>query len=130
MSKVTGNGTAEIANWKFKVNENEEKIQTISLKSTINNETLVDNKIAPGTEGSFNIVIDATGTDVGINYNIEFSEESNKPTNLKFTYDEKEYNSIEESSLYNNLISAPQHTAIVGLDIVSVPFVQISYFCL
>ena len=95
-TKLKGEGVAEIASWDFKVNGQKEQVEKINLNSTMNNESLIGNKIAPGTEGSFNIVIDATGTDVGINYNIEFSEESNKPTNLKFTYDEKEYNSIEE----------------------------------
>ena len=94
MSKVTGQGTADIASWNFKVNENEEKLQTISLKSTINNSTLVNNKIAPGTEGEFQIKLDATGSDVGINYITKFENESQKPTNLKFTYDGKTYNSL------------------------------------
>ena len=62
----------------------------------MHNETLVDNKIAPGTSGSFDIIVDATGSEVGINYNITFTEEENKPQNLKFTYDDVEYNSIEE----------------------------------
>lgn len=95
-TKLKGEGVAEVASWDFKVNGQKEQVEKINLNSTMNNESLIGNKIAPGTEGSFNIVIDATGTDVGINYNIDFSEESNKPTNLKFTYDEKEYNSIEE----------------------------------
>lgn len=95
-TKLKGEGAAEIASWDFKVNGQKEQVEKINLNSTMNNESLIENKIAPGTEGSFNIVIDATGTDVGINYNIDFSEETNKPTNLKFTYDEKEYNSIEE----------------------------------
>ena len=94
MSRVTGQGTADIASWNFKVNENEEKLQTISLKSTINNSSLVNNKIAPGTEGEFQIKLDATGSDVGINYVIKFENESQKPTNLKFTYDGKTYNSL------------------------------------
>lgn len=96
MSKVTGQGTADIASWSFKVNENEEKLQTISLKSTINNSTLVNNKIAPGTEGEFQIKLDATGSEVGINYVIKFENESQKPTNLKFTYDGKTYNSLTD----------------------------------
>lgn len=96
MSKVTGQGTADIASWSFKVNENEEKLQTISLKSTINNSTLVNNKIAPGTEGEFQIKLDATGSEVGINYVIKFGNESQKPTNLKFTYDGKTYNSLTD----------------------------------
>lgn len=96
MSRVTGQGTADIANWSFKVNENEEKIQTISLKSNVNNSTLSNNKIAPGTEGEFQIKIDATDSDVGISYFIKFENESKKPTNLKFIYDEKIYNSLSE----------------------------------
>lgn len=96
MSKVTGQGTADIASWRFKVNENEEKIQNISLKSTINNSTLKDNKIAPGTSGDFQIKIDATGSEVGINYLLRFENESQKPTNLKFTYNDETYNSITE----------------------------------
>lgn len=96
MSRVTGQGTADIASWSFKVNENEEKLQTISLKSTINNETLTNNQIAPGTEGDFQIKLDATGSEVGINYFIKFANESQKPTNLKFTYDGKTYNSLTD----------------------------------
>lgn len=96
MSKVTGNGTADVASWSFKVNENAEKMQTISLKSTINNSTLVNNKIAPGTAGTFQIKVDATGADVGINYNIKFENESKKPTNLKFEYNGKTFNSLAE----------------------------------
>ena len=96
MSKVTGQGTADIASWSFKVNENEEKMQTISLKSRQNNSTLLNNKIAPGTDGEFQIKLDATGTDVRINYAIKFENETRKPTNLKFTYDGKKYNSLSD----------------------------------
>ena len=96
MSRVTGQGTADIASWSFKVNENEEKLQTISLKSTMNNATLTNNQIAPGTEGEFQIKLDATGSEVGINYIIKFENESQKPTNLKFTYDGKTYNSLTD----------------------------------
>ena len=94
MSKIMGKGTANIASWSFKVNENEEKLQTISLKSTMNNSSLVDNKIAPGTEGEFHIKLDATGLEVGINYVIKFENESPKPANLKFVYDGKTYNTL------------------------------------
>lgn len=96
MSKVTGQGTADIASWNFKVNEKEDKIQTISLKSTVNNENLINNKIAPGTHGDFQIKIDATGSEVGINYIVKFENESQKPTNLKFIYDGKTYNTVSE----------------------------------
>lgn len=96
MSRVTGNGVAEIACWNFKVNENEEKMQTISLDSTINNITLANGKVAPGTSGEFQIKIDATGSDVEILYTVNFANETKKPTNLKFIYKDKRYNSLSE----------------------------------
>lgn len=94
MSKVTGNGTAEIASWKFKVNENEEIMQNISLNSTINSNTLANRKIAPGTSGEFQINLDATGSDVGIIYTINFANETRKPNNLKFKYAGQTYDSL------------------------------------
>lgn len=96
MSKVTGKGTVDIANWNFKINEREDNIQTISLNPTINNNTISKQKIAPGTSGDFQIKLDATGTDVGINYTVRFENETKKPTNLKFIYNEKIYNTISE----------------------------------
>lgn len=96
VTEVKGEGVAEIATWSFKVNGQTEQVQEIKLASTYDNETLVGNKIAPGTTGSFKILVDATGSDVGIDYKIEFSDESTKPTNLKFVYDGTEYDSILE----------------------------------
>ena len=96
VSQVRGNGVAEVATWSFKVNGQNEQVEEINLASTCDNETLVDNKIAPGTSGSFNIIVDATGSEVGINYNIVFTEEENKPQNLKFEYNDTEYNSIKD----------------------------------
>lgn len=96
VSEVRGEGIAEVATWSFKVNGQEEKVESINLASTCNNETLVNNKIAPGTSGSFNILVDSTDSEVGINYNITFTEEENKPQNLKFEYNDTEYNSIKD----------------------------------
>lgn len=96
VTEVKGEGIAEIATWSFKVNGKTEQVQEIKLASTYDNETLVGNKIAPGTEGSFKILVDSTGSDVGIDYKIEFSNESTKPTNLKFVYEGVEYDSILE----------------------------------
>lgn len=101
ITEVKGEGIAEVATWSFKVNGQKEQVQEINLVSTCNDETLVNNKIAPGTSGSFNIVIDGTSSDVGINYNISFKDEENKPDNLKFIYENVEYNSIQD--LENNL---------------------------
>lgn len=96
VTEVRGDGTAQIATWDFKVNGQKEQVQTISLGSTYDESTLVNGKIAPGTKGSFQIIVDATGSDVGIDYKIKFSNESSKPKNLKFYYQETEYDSILE----------------------------------
>lgn len=96
ISEVKGTGTAEIANWVFKVNGKEDAIQNVNLLSTYNNETLINNKVAPGTSGSFNIVVDATGSEVGVDYVIQFLNESEKPQNLIFTYDDQQYTTVQD----------------------------------
>lgn len=95
VSEVQGEGTAEIANWVFKVNGKEDLVQSVDLLSTYNNETLINNKIAPGTSGSFNIVVDATGSEVGVDYQIKFLNESEKPQNLVFMYNDNQYESLQ-----------------------------------
>lgn len=96
LSEVKGTGTAEIANWVFKVNGTDEVVRNVNLLSTYNNETLVDKRVAPGTNGFFNIVIDAGDSEVGVDYVVEFLNESKKPQNLVFTYEGVEYNSIQD----------------------------------
>lgn len=96
ITQVNGNGTASIAKWSFKVNGNKESLQTINLEDTCDIKTLVNKKIAPGTTGSFNISIDATTSEVGIDYKVEFKNEKNKPHNLKFQYGDKVVNTIKE----------------------------------
>lgn len=96
ISQVQGSGTAEIANWVFKVNGTEDLVKSVDLLSTYNNETLIDNKVAPGTSGSFDIVIDATGSEVGVDYKVKFLNETEKPQNLIFIYKDNKYKTIEE----------------------------------
>ncbi len=96
VSEVRGNGLAQVATWSFKVNGQQQDVQTINLASTAQPDTLINNKIAPGTKGSFDIIVDGTGSDVAIDYKIEFLDESAKPQNLKFKYLDNEYNSISE----------------------------------
>lgn len=93
---ITGNGETEIAKWIFKVNGETEKFATIKLADTYDQTTLIDGKIAPGSSGSFDLVIDATGAEVGIDYKVDFQNEINKPTNLKFKYNEQTLEKIED----------------------------------
>ena len=53
-----------------------------------------------GTSGSFNIVINATKSEVDLRYIVKSIDETNKPHNFKYFFDNNEYNSfsdIEES---------------------------------
>lgn len=76
---VTGDATATIASWAFKANAGEEnkKLGDIVLKPTSGN------KIAPGTSGEFQIKVDATGSDVDVDYVVNISQEK-LPANMKF----------------------------------------------
>lgn len=100
-SEIKGGGNGTIAKWSFVANNSKDTIQTISLVDTANNVSLVEGKIAPGTKGSFDIVIDATGSEVGVDYEVNVAEETNLPTNLlyKVTVDGKtsqSYSSLTE----------------------------------
>ena len=84
---LTGNGTATVAKWSFKVNGQTQTIPDIDLATTmkkVNN--VAENKLAPGTEGSFDLNLDATGSEVAIDYNIKLAV-TEKPSNLRFYTD-------------------------------------------
>lgn len=95
-SQVTGKGVADVAKWAFEVNGNGSSIQTITLAENYDESTLINGKIAPGTSGSFDIIVDATGSEVGVEYNTSFINETSKPTNLKFIYENVTYGSLDE----------------------------------
>lgn len=117
-SQVKGEGNAEVAKWNFIVNGHEEIIQTIQLGSTFDNETLLDNKIAPGTKGAFKIDIDATGSEVGIQYDIKFTEKSQKPANLVFSYNNQVYKNLSELEVVlSDIIDATQENKKIEIPI-------------
>lgn len=93
-TKIDGSGSSEIARWSFRANNTSTVMENIKLSNTYNQSKLTENKIAPGTNGSFDIVLDATGADVAIDYAVTFDNLVNKPTNMKFTY-----NGVTKSSL-------------------------------
>lgn len=96
ISQVNGKGIIDVAKWVFTVNGQTSSITNLQLLKTYNPSTLKNNQIAPGTSGSFDIVIDTTGSEVGIDYAVEFLNETNKPSNLEFKYQENKVNSIKE----------------------------------
>lgn len=95
-TKIDGIGNAQIARWAFKVNNEIQTIKDIKLNNTINTDKIEKNKIAPGSKGSFDIVIEAENSDVAIDYEIKFDNEQNKPTNLKFKYDGTTADTLKE----------------------------------
>lgn len=99
-TEVTGDGETEIAKWAFKVNESTEEFTTIKIADTYDKTTLLNGKIAPGTRGSFDLIVDATDAEVGVEYEVDFLNETNKPTNLKFQYDGKTLDNIEDFEQY------------------------------
>ena len=93
-TEAKGGGQVDIAKWSFKVDESSQKIETINLSDTVDETLLVNGKVAPGTKGEFTIDIDGTGTEVGINYDVNFANEINKPTNLVYTYNGEKFSSL------------------------------------
>ena len=78
-TSVPGRATAEIASWSFKANAGGDS-------NPLTNITLSPNgggKIAPGTNGTFQIVVDSIGSDVDVDYHVNISQE-NLPANMRF----------------------------------------------
>lgn len=88
-TKIDGEGNAEIARWSFRANNTSTVMEKIQLNNVYNTNILKYKTIAPGTNGSFDIILDATGADVAIDYAVTFDNLVNKPTNMKFTYGNK-----------------------------------------
>lgn len=96
ITTINGKGIIEVAKWAFIVNGENSSTTNIKLAQTYNPNTLVENRIAPGTKGSFDIVIDTTGSEVGIDYCVKFENENNKPKNMEFSYGDLTVKSIKE----------------------------------
>ena len=79
----------------FYVTYNKTKFKSINLMDTIDKKTLVKEKIAPGTEGHFDIVLISNKD---INYKIIFENLNEKPQNLVFSIkgSDKEYYNLNE----------------------------------
>lgn len=79
----------------FYVAYNKTNFKSINLSDTIDKKTLVKEKIAPGTEGHFEIVLISNED---INYKIIFENLNEKPQNLVFSIkgSDKEYYNLNE----------------------------------
>lgn len=72
-----GTSSASIARWSF---------GSKNIETSI---SLSEEKIAPGSNGKFEIEVDATNSEVDVGYEILVSKEKNIPTNMKFRAETK-----------------------------------------
>lgn len=81
--------------YEFKVSYQNIDFKKINLMDTINPKTLIQEKIAPGTEGEFEILLHSNKK---MNYRIKFKSKNQKPKNLNFKIQGKDrkYNQLEE----------------------------------
>lgn len=81
VTEVTGSATAAVAAWSFKADSKDsvgETFTEIYLGDTTHREAydlkdIAEGVIAPGTKGSFDIVIDGVGSGVGIDYAVKIA---------------------------------------------------------
>lgn len=119
---VTGDATGTAAAWSFKANGQTATMTTINLRDTVARSTVTTNEIAPGSEGSFDIVIDANGSDVSVDYTIAFSNLLNKPTNLKF------YSDAAHTDEIANLVGYTGLNGTIALGSVGTPVTKTVYW--
>lgn len=91
-SSPRGKTMGAIANWNFTVNGSS---STFAINLATNASNIQDGKIMPGSYGSFDIRLDATGTDTDVNYKITFNNLKGKPDNLNFYLDSAYTRKIE-----------------------------------
>jgi len=87
-SEITGNsGTATVAKWAFSTDNPQQNI-SISLATNYNTSTLDSGKMAPGTNGSFNVQLVNTNTETAVDWTLTITDLSNDlPSGLKFYED-------------------------------------------
>lgn len=86
-AEITGNeGTVTVAKWAFDTDNTAAEFD-VDLTGTIHASTLVAERIAPGTEGSFNVHLVNTNSEVGVDFTVALNSVTDKPTNLKFYKD-------------------------------------------
>lgn len=81
--------------YSFHVSYKNIDFKEIYLSDTINKETLIYEKIAPGTKGAFEILLE---TNEKISYQIKFESKNSKPENLSFHIEGKDrkYKNLED----------------------------------
>ena len=108
LASENATGQAEVAKWAFEIVKEGEQTKNIKLVDTTNNDTMINGKIAPGTSGTIILALDGTGSDVDLDYTVEFINEQNKPKNLKFRYGDTIKSSLADFGEINGKIEYDQ----------------------
>lgn len=90
-SQVSGSGTISVAKWAFPTDNASSSI-TLSLSPNPDVTSLVNDKIAPGTSGTFDLVLSNATSDVGVAFTVSFAGSTNLPQNLVLTYGGNSFN--------------------------------------
>ena len=99
-STATGNISSSVAKYVFNLSGTDaynstHTINNLVLAQTCDSDALIDGKIAPGTTGAFNLIVNCEGAEVGIEYNITFTNISDNakelPKNLILILDGKQW---------------------------------------
>ena len=79
----------------FDVSYKNTKLESVNLKDTINQKTLVKEKLAPGTKGNFAIIITSNESS---KYQVIFKSKNEKPQNLVFFVEgiDKKFSRLED----------------------------------
>lgn len=100
--------TMQVANWKIKINnEDMETSNTFLLTNVpvISTAQTVDNKIAPDSEGYFEIELDLTDTEVSVDYTLDIDTSVLVSNGINLEITGYSVNGGEPKTIQNNIIS-------------------------
>lgn len=110
-AEVTGSGTVTVAKWNF-ATDNANPTVTVNITPTADPTTLVANKIAPGTQGSFDVTLKNT-SEVGADFKVTIGTITGTvPANLKFYKDSGFTTEITASAPITGQLKAGDSTGI------------------
>ena len=79
--------------YEFNVSYKSTRFEGVDLLDTVDNKTLVKEKVAPGTKGEFIIRINSNED---MYYEVYFNSINEKPKNLTFIYNNNKYQTLDE----------------------------------
>lgn len=99
VTSISKTSSVQVATWNFNT-DNQSNNLTFSLEDTYDANTIVENKIAPGTAGTFTINVSNTTSEVGVKYLIKFPKASSNasgalPEPIELYVDDTEYSGYE-----------------------------------